>query len=51
MSKHFWSRSIVGALKYAHYGQIVSAHLCHSCLHMSTCAKRQHGTRAHKATL
>ena len=28
MSKHFWSRPIVGALKYAHYGWIVSAHSC-----------------------
>ena len=28
MSKHFWSRPIVGALEYAHYGQIVSAHSC-----------------------
>ena len=29
MSKHFWSRPIVGASKCAHYGQIVSAHSCH----------------------
>ena len=29
MSKHFWRRSIVGALKYAHYGEIVSVHSCH----------------------
>ena len=29
MSKHFWSRPIVGASKYAHYGQIVSVHSCH----------------------
>ena len=29
MSKHVWSRPIVGAFKYAHYGWIVSAHSCH----------------------
>ena len=29
MSKPFWSRPIVGAIKYAHYGYIVSAHSCH----------------------
>ena len=29
MSKHLWSRPIVGAFKYAHYGWIVSAHSCH----------------------
>ena len=29
MSKHFWSRPIVGALTHAHYGLIVSAHSCH----------------------
>ena len=51
MSKHFWSRPIVGAFKYAHYGSIVPAHSCHQCLHMSACAKRQYGTHAHKATL
>ena len=51
MSKHFWSRPIVGAFKYAHYGWIVSAHPCHLCLHMSACAKRQCGTRAQKAKL
>ena len=28
MSKHFWSRHIVGAFKYAHYGWIVPAHSC-----------------------
>ena len=28
MSKHFWSRPIVGAFKYAHCGEIVSAHSC-----------------------
>ena len=51
MNKHFLSRPIVGAPKYAQYGQIVPAHSCHSCLHMSACAKNQYGTRAHKATL
>ena len=29
MSKHFWSRPIVGAFEYAYYGEIVSAHSCH----------------------
>ena len=50
MSKHIWSRPIVGASKYAHYGWIVSAHSCHWCLHMSACAQRQNSTLAHKAT-
>ena len=29
MSKHFWSRPIVSAFKYAHYDWIVLAHPCH----------------------
>ena len=29
MSKRSWSRPIVGASKYAYYGQIVSAHSYH----------------------
>ena len=51
MSKRSWSRPTVGAFKYAHYGPIVPAHCCHWCLDMSACAKRQYGTRAHKAKL
>ena len=29
MRKHFWSRLIVSAFKYAHHGLIVLAHPCH----------------------
>ena len=29
VSKHVWSRPIVSAFKYIHYGLIVSAHSCH----------------------